>query len=56
MSGRRFAELVNGRSTFAPAPHEHYTAFSGQLKKRGAQAAYRIPLLVPVTQVATCQV
>ena len=52
VSGRRFAELVNGRSTFAPAPHEHYAAFSGQLKKRGAQAAYRIPLLVPYATFA----
>ena len=41
VSGRRFAELVNGRSTFAPAPHEHYTIFSGQLKKRGGAGRKR---------------
>ena len=47
VSGRRFGELVNGRSTFAPTTHPHYTLFSGQLKKRGVQPPYQIPLLVP---------
>ena len=47
VTGRRFGELVNGRSTFAPTTHPHYTLFSGQLKKRGTQLSYQIPLLVP---------
>ena len=32
---------------FAPTTHPHYALFSGQLKKRGVQPAYQIPLLVP---------
>ena len=51
-SGRRFAEIVNGRSTFAPAAHEQYTIFSGQLKKRRPQPPYSIPLLVPYSTFA----
>jgi integrase len=47
VSGRRLGEIVNGRSTFAPMPHPHYTLFAGQLKKRSAQPPYVIPLLVP---------
>ena len=47
VSGRRFVEIVNGRSTFAPLPHEHYAMFAGQAKKRAATPPYRIPLLVP---------
>ena len=52
VSGRHFGELVNGRSTFAPTTHPHYTLFSGQLKKRGTQLSYQIPLLVPLPTFA----
>ena len=46
-SGRRTSALLNGRSTFLPLPEAHYCLFGGQLKKKGAAVAYRIPLLVP---------
>ena len=52
VTGRRFGELVNGRSTFAPATHPHYTKFAGQLKKRRPQPPYTIPLLVPFSTFA----
>eukprot|EP00966_Prymnesium_polylepis_P272294 6290967-Prymnesium_polylepis.1 len=52
VSGRRLGEVVNGRSTFAPTPHGHYTIFSGQLKKRRPQPPYQIPLLVPFASFA----
>ena len=52
VSGRRFCELMNGKSTFAPEPDERYTLFSGQLKKRHSQPPYRIPLLVPYSAFA----
>ena len=51
-SGRRFGELVNGRSTFAPTTNPHYTLFAGQLKKRRPQPPYIIPLLVPFSSFA----
>ena len=55
VSGRRFAEVANGRSTFVPLPAEHYAVFTGQLKKKGgvAPAPYTIPLLVPFGSFAT---
>ena len=52
VSGRRFGEMVNGRSTFAPTTHPYYTLFSGQLKKRCHQPPYQIPLLVPYSTFA----
>ena len=52
VSGRRFAELCNGRSIFAPAANEQYTVFTGQLKKRRPQPQYSIPLLVPYDSFA----
>jgi integrase len=48
VSGRRSAEILNGRSVFAPRADSHFHAqFRGQLKKQGNAAAYTIPLLVP---------
>lgn len=52
VSGRRFGEIVNGRSTFAPTAHPQYTVFAGQLKKRAPQPPYVIPLLVPLATFA----
>jgi hypothetical protein len=48
-SGRRDAELLNQKSTFAPiSGHDYYCIFEGQLKKKDGEAkAYVIPLLVP---------
>ena len=51
-SGRRFGEIVNGRSTFTPTAHSHQALFAGQLKKRTPQAPYTIPLLVPYATFA----
>lgn len=46
LSGRRFAEIANGRSTFKPVKSSKYaTLFEGQLKTR-SKKAYTIPLLV----------
>ena len=48
VSGRRLAELVNGRSTFSPTRHGEeapYALFGGQLKKRASEPPYQIPLL-----------
>jgi len=47
VSGRRFAEVVNGRSSFTPTAHPYLCIFNGQLKKRGRAQPYTIPLLVP---------
>ena len=49
VTGRRTAELCNGKSIFAPAPEgEMYAVFTGQLKKKeGTATPYTIPLLVP---------
>ena len=51
LSGRRFAEIVNGRSTFSRVDHTKYGCrFTGQLKKpQSAVRAgyYDIPLLAP---------
>lgn len=47
-SGRRSSEVLNGKSTFDPvAGQETATRFTGQLKKRGDECSYMIPLLVP---------
>ena len=35
VGGRRFAEIMNGRSTFEPVPGKpHHTRFTGQLKRK----------------------
>lgn len=47
VSGRRTSELLNARSTFAPAPSPYYTFFTGQLKTKGKSETYMIPLLCP---------
>lgn len=51
VSGRRLAEITNGRSAFTALlndqPNEHTCIFDGQLKKKGVAAPYSIPLLVP---------
>ena len=53
VSGRRSAEILNGRSTFARVPGcKHAARFAGQLKTRGDAAPYRIPLLVPYAAFA----
>jgi hypothetical protein len=47
-SGRRTAELLNGRSSFAPSTRgDHWCLFDGQLKTRTATPPYDIPLCVP---------
>ena len=47
VSGRRQAELLNGRSIFSPSPlGAMYAVFQGQLKKHGNSQSYTIPLLV----------
>jgi hypothetical protein len=46
VSGRRLAEIMNGRSTFVADGMRH-VVFSGQLKKRGHDITLRIPLLTP---------
>jgi hypothetical protein len=49
VSGRRSAEIFNGRSTFGPVPWStHHSTFQGQLKKKredGEHEEYVIPLL-----------
>ena len=55
-SGRRSAEIANGRSEFRPMPKQRYGAiFSGQLKKKGKkrETKYTIALLVPFEEFAT---
>ena len=50
VSGRRFTEIMNGRSVFSPLPGREYAClFDGQLKKGEGAASppYTIPLLVP---------
>ena len=48
VSGRRSAEILNGKSTFEPAPNPYYCYFTGQLKTKGrAKGRYMIPLLCP---------
>ena len=48
LSGRRFAEIVNGRSTFSAVRHTKFGCrFLGQLKKQPPVLAYDIPLLAP---------
>ena len=44
-SGRRLAEVMNGRSLFTPVD-AHHVIFKGQLKKKGFSEPYEIPLLV----------
>lgn len=55
-SGRRTAEIANGRSVFLPMPKQRYGAiFLGQLKKKGKkrETNYTIALLVPFEEFAT---
>ena len=50
-SGRRFAEIMNGRSTFRQVEGSRYHClFEGQVKKRGDGKAYTIPLLCQYTE------
>ena len=52
VTGRRTAELLNGRSSFrAVRGRPHECVFAGQLKTRGERGAYRIPLLLPFADV-----
>lgn len=46
VSGRRTAEMYNGRSRFSRGPNPMSALFGGQLKKQRPQP-YVIPLLVP---------
>jgi hypothetical protein len=49
VSGRRFSEIANGRSTFEPVrSRPNFTVFAGQLKTYD-RSAYSIPLLVPLS-------
>lgn len=45
VSGRRLAEMLNGKSTFVPVSRST-VSFDGQLKKRHECGEYTIPLLV----------
>ena len=52
LTGRRTAEVMNGKSTFLPTPRPTLCVFSGQLKKKGAAAPpYTIPLLCDIETV-----
>jgi len=56
VTGRRTAEVLNGRSEFATVREEgdgeaEDCLFSGQLKARSARDAYRIPVLAPLSHV-----
>ena len=47
VSGRRFAEIMNGHSKFEKAHGHYYGAiFTGQLKKQTEHPPYTIPLLI----------
>ena len=46
LSGRRSTEIMNGKSSFAPSSLSTTTSlFTGQIKKRGKDTTYEIPLL-----------
>ena len=46
LSGRRTTELLNGKSCFLPLPLcQTTTLFMGQIKRRGSDTSYVIPLL-----------
>eukprot|EP00966_Prymnesium_polylepis_P302143 6980583-Prymnesium_polylepis.1 len=45
LSGRRTSELLNGKSTFEATERPTTCIFKGQIKKRGNDAPYEIPLL-----------
>jgi hypothetical protein len=46
LSGRRSTEIMNGKSSFAPSSLSTTTSlFTGQIKRRGKDMAYEIPLL-----------
>jgi integrase len=51
-TGRRVSELCNGRSSFMAGEHPYSCWFSGQLKARGEQRSYLIPLPVPFAALA----
>jgi hypothetical protein len=55
LSGRRTTEIMNGKSTFLPSPMSTTTAwFTGQIKRRGAETSYEIPLLCDYDTFAYC--
>ena len=52
-TGRRTAEVLNGRSAFSPGDdgEDGSCLFAGQLKARNERDAYRIPVLAPLGHV-----
>jgi hypothetical protein len=49
LSGRRSTEIMNGKSEFMPSARSTTAFFKGQLKRRGADTVYEIPLLCDYT-------
>ena len=45
LSGRRTSEILNGKSTFEATEKTTTCLFKGQIKKRGEETTYEIPLL-----------
>jgi integrase len=47
-TGRRMSELLGGHARFDRTDDPHFVLFSGQVKKRGKAAPYKIPILCDV--------
>ena len=47
-TGRRMSELLGGHARFDRTDDPHFVIFSGQVKKRGKAAPYKIPILCDV--------
>ena len=48
VTGRRMSELLGGHARFVRTDDPHFVMFSGQVKKRGKAAPYKIPILCDV--------
>ena len=48
VTGRRMSELLGGHARFDKTDDPHFVMFSGQVKKRGKAAPYKIPILCDV--------